>query len=187
MRKFFLILVSWTCMSVAQSQSYNLDSLRYLLSKSKPDTNALNLLSDLALGYAFSHPDSTYYFGRQGFLLASRLGDKPSEAYDLINMSVGLRKMGNYPKALGYALQSLKISEQMKSSDYISIAISEICSIYYFQQDGKNCIAYAFSMLDLDKDKTDFKGQVNLYRLIAGGYELMFMYDSSLFYQLKCY
>jgi hypothetical protein len=187
MRKFFPILISWICMNAARSQSFNPDSLRNLLSKTKPDTNALHLMEDLAQGYAFSHPDSTYYFGRQAFLLASHLGDKPSEAYDLINMSIGLRKMGNYPKALGYALQSLKISEQMKSPDYISIAIIEICSIYYFQMDGKNSIAYAFRILDLDNGKTNFNDQVSLYRRIAGGYELMHMYDSCLFYQLKSY
>jgi hypothetical protein len=187
MRKLFLILVSWICLSAARSQSFNPDSLRNLLSKTKPDTNALHLMEDLAQGYAFSHPDSTYYFGRQAFLLASHLGDKPSETYDLINMSIGLRKMGNYPKALGYALQSLKISEQMNSSDYISIATNEICSIYYFQKDGKNCIAYAFRGLDMHKGKTDFKEQVSLYLQIAGGYELMHMYDSNLFYLLKCY
>ncbi len=187
MRKFFLILISWICMSNARSQSLDLDNLRNQLSKSKSDTNAINLLSDLALGYEYSHPDSTYYFGKQGFLLGRRLGSKSSEANALINMSIGLRKMGNYPKALEYALQSLKISEQMNSSNYITLAVSEICSIYYFQEDGKNCIAYAFRVLDMDKGNTDFKAQVDLYMQIAGGYELMHMYDSNLFYELKCY
>ena len=187
MRKFFLLLISWTCMSAARSQSDNHDSLRNLLSKSKSDTNALNLLSELALGYEFSHPDSTYYFGRQEYLMARRLGSKPDEAYALINMSIGLRKMGNYPKALEFALQSLKIAEQMNSPDYISIATTEICSIYYFQKDGKNCITYALRVIDMDRGKTDFKIQLDLYEQIAGAYELMHMYDSSLFYQLKCY
>jgi hypothetical protein len=187
MRKLLLILVLWICVSAARSQQYNLDSLRNLLSKSEYDTNALNIMDDLALGYEFSHPDSTYYFGRQAFLLAGRLGSKPSEAEALINMSIGLRKMGNYPKALEYALQGLKISEQMNSSVNILVAISEICTIYYYQKDGKNCIAYAFRILDLDKGKTDFKDQINLYRQIAGGYELMNMYDSNLFYLLKSF
>ncbi len=185
MRKFLLIIVSWTCMSAARSQSYNPDSLRNQLSKSGPDTNTVNLLSDLALGYEFSHPDSTYYFARQGYLLAQRLGSKLSESNALINMSIGLRKMGNYPKALEYAIQSLKISEQMNSSDDISIAISEICSIYYFQKDGKNCIAYSFKALYLNKDTTNLLYQINLYQQISSAYELLKMYDSCLFYELK--
>ena len=84
MRKCFLILVSWIFIGAAQSQSFNPDSLLNLLSTTKADTNALHLLSDLALGYEFTHPDSTFYFGRQGFLIAGRLGSKTSEANALI-------------------------------------------------------------------------------------------------------
>ncbi len=160
MRKFFLILVSWIYMSAAMSQSYYLDSLRYLLSKSKPDTNAINLLSDLALGYEFFHPDSTYYYARQGFLLARRLGNKFSEANALINMSIGLRKWVIILRRWNMALQSLKICEQMNSSDAIFRSRTiEINSIYYFLKDGKNCIAYALRTMDMDKGKTDFKDQ----------------------------
>lgn len=65
MRKFLLILISWICMSSVRSQSINLDSLRNLLSKSKPDTNSLHIMGDLAKGYVHFHPDSSYYFGRQ--------------------------------------------------------------------------------------------------------------------------
>ena len=102
-------------------------------------------------------------------------------------MSKGLRKMGNYPKALEYALQSLKISEQINRPEYILISISEVCAIYYYQRDGKNCIAYAFRALDLYKGTTDFLTQIYLFQQIAEGYELLHMYDSSLFYQLKSY
>jgi hypothetical protein len=187
MRKFFLILVSWTCMSAARSQPYNLDSLRNLLSKSKPDTNALIIMSELSGGYSYFNPDSSYYFGRQEYMLAGRLGNKLFEANGLIQMGYELRQMGNYPKALEYGLQSLKISEQKNNPDFIRYAESEISSVYYFQKDGKNCIAYAFRALNLHKSTTDFSKQVSLYQQISGGYELMKMYDSSLFYTQKSY
>ncbi len=80
MRKFLLILVSWICLSTARSQNYNLDSLHYLLSKSKADTNALNFMEYLVQGYGYFQPDFSYYFGRQEFLLAGRLGNEPSQA-----------------------------------------------------------------------------------------------------------
>ena len=187
MRKFLLILVSWICVSAAWSQSSSLDSVRNLLSKSKPDTNALRLMSYLAYGYSYFNPDSSYYFGRQEYILAGRLGDKLFEADGLIKMGFALRQMGNYPKALEYGLQSLKISEQKNDQAFISYAVSEISTVYYFQKDGKNCIAYAFRALNLHKSTTDFSNLAGLYQQISSGYELMKMYDSSLFYIQKSY
>lgn len=93
--------------------------------------------------------------------------------------------MGNYPKALEYALQSLKILEQLKQPGYISTAIFEICNVYYYQRDAKNNLAYAFRALELVRDTTDFRSQVDIYEQLGGGYELMNMYDSSLFYLKK--
>lgn len=119
MRKFFLILVFWICISFARSQPHNLDSLRNLLSKSKPDTNALDLMRDLAVGYDHFHPDSTYYYGRQMYLLSQRLNNVRFEISGLRNMSIGLRQMGNYPKALEFALQGLKLCDQTKNADEI--------------------------------------------------------------------
>ncbi len=185
MRKFFLILVSWICISAARSQSYNLDSLRYLLSKSKPDTNALKLMRALTVAYDHFHPDSSYFFGRQEFLLAQRLNNTRSEAVGLMGMSIGLRQMGNYPKALELALQSLKIFEQLKQPDAIFGVLSLINSIYYFLKDGKNCLAYAFKAMDMNKGTKDLKVLEDCYTQLSESYEVMNMNDSSLFYQLK--
>jgi tetratricopeptide (TPR) repeat protein len=185
MRKFFLILVSWTCMSAARSQPYNLDSLRYQLSKSKPDTNRLILLQDLSYGYIHFHPDSSYYFGREEYLLAQGLKDLRYEAISLRNMSTSLAQMGNYPKALEFALKSLRICEQLKQPDDISRALRLINTIYYYQKDGKNCIAYAWKEMALNNGTKDPGVMENFYIELSGGYEMMNMKDSNLFYQLK--
>ena len=66
-------------MGTARTQDFKLDSLRDLLSKSKPDTNALVLMRDLAVAYDHYHPDSTYYFGRESFLLSQRLNNMRSK------------------------------------------------------------------------------------------------------------
>jgi hypothetical protein len=186
MRKLLLILVSWICMSTAQSQQYKLDSLRNLLSKNGADTNALHIMGHLAKGYEYSHPDSCYYFGRQEYLQATRLGNKLYQSFGLLDMCIGLRQMGNYPKALDYALQSLKLSEQMNNAEQISGCLSEIATVYYFQKDGKNCIAYSLKDLNMNKSPR-LKDQIDLYQQISGAYELMKMYDSSLFFELKSY
>jgi|SRR5450631_765003 len=132
MRKFSLILVSLICIGTARSQPYSLDSIRNLLAKNKADTNALKLMNNLAYGYVQFHPDSTYYFGRQEFLLARQLNNFHYVSAGLLLMSIGFRQMGNYPKALEYALRSLKISEQKNLSDILPSTTNEISSIYYF-------------------------------------------------------
>lgn len=187
MRKFSMILFSWIFMATARTQPYNMDSLHDLLSKSKPDTNTLQQMNDLAYGYVHFHPDSSYYFGRQEYLLAGQLNNFAYQALGLLCMSKGLRQMGNYPMALEYALQGLKISEQKNLPDVETNIVSEISFIYYFQKDGKNCIAYAFRCLDLNKNKPDLHLLPDLYTQISQGYEVMSRYDSSLFYELKTF
>jgi hypothetical protein len=185
MKKNFLILVSWICLSAVRSQSFNLDSLRYLLTKSGSDTNALILLGDLSRGYIHFHPDSSYYFGREGYLLAQRLKDLRYEAISLRNMSISLLQTGNYPKALEIALNSLRICEQLKQPDEINHSLTLINTIYYYQKDGKNCIAYAWKEMALNSGTKDLGVMENFYVEMSGGYEMMNMRDSTLFYQLK--
>jgi tetratricopeptide (TPR) repeat protein len=185
MRKFFLIVLAWVCVGTARTQNFNPDSLRDRLSRSKPDTNALVLMRDLAKGYDHFHPDSTYYFGRQSFLLSQRLNNLRFEVTSLINMSVGLRQMGNYPKALEYALQSLKLCDQTKNSDEIFSTLSLINSIYYYLKDGKNCIAYAVRAMNMQNGTKDLRILEDLYQQMSEGYEVMNMKDSTLYYQLK--
>jgi hypothetical protein len=187
MRKLFLLLVSWIPVSNALSQTFNTDSLRDFLSKSKDDTTTLRRMSNLAEVFVHSHPDSSYYFGRQEYLLAGSRNNKNFEFDGLVYMCVGLRQMGNYPKALEYGLQALKLSEQLHNQQYITYCTSEISEVYYFQKDGKNCIAYALKALDSYKGPSGSISQLDLYQQISEAYELMKIYDSSLFYQQKCY
>ncbi len=187
MRKVFLILVSWICMNAALSQSFNLDSLRYMLSKSKPDTNTLILMQDLSHGYIHFHPDSSYYFGREEYLLAQGLKDLRYEAISLRTMSNSLMHMGNYPKALEIALRSLRICEQLKQPHEIFNTLSLINTIYSYQKDGKNCLAYALKEMSMNNGTKDLAVLQDSYGDLSMGYELMNMKDSDLFYQLKAY
>lgn len=187
MRKLDLILISWICIGAARAQIYNLDSLRNLLSKSKSDTNALSLMENLAINYEHFRPDSTFYFGRQIWQMAQRLNDFHDEADGLRIMSLGTRQMGNYPKALEYALQGLKISEQKNQTYDIYKALSAISSIYYFQKDGKNAIAYASKALNMNSGTKDLSVLEDCYQALAEACEVMNMKDSSLFYDTKAY
>ncbi len=186
MRKLALILGSLVFITTARSQTIKLDSMLGLLSKSEQDTNALNLMGYLAYDYELYHPDSTYYFGREMLLLAGHLNIRNSEAEGLVFMSSGLMYMGNYPKALEYALQSLKISEQLSEQRTISNVFSLLASIYYNQKDAKNCLLYAWKCFNVNKDSNDSTNQTP-YQLIAAGYDMRKSYDSCLFYLLKYY
>ncbi len=187
MRKLALILISWICIGTARTQIYNTDSLRNLLSKSKSDTNVLYLMENLAISYSHSRPDSTFYFGRQIWLTALRLEDLHDEADGLRMMSLATRQMGNYPKALEYALQDLKISEQNNLPRDIYNALSALNSIYYFEKDGKNTIAYGVKALNMNIGTRDIRVLEDCYQGLSGGYEVMNRKDSSLFYDTKAY
>ena len=165
-------------------QEYNIDSLKSILSQTKTDTNSVHILNEIAEGYFFYHPDSTYWFAHEAMLQAEQLKDQKGMAVSLDFMGMSLRQMGNYPGALRMLLQSLKVCEKEKFNEDLYRIFHHIASIYYFQKDDRKCIDYELKALAANKKNEDV-ARSNDY--IAGAYEDMNLMDSSLYYQnLSC-
>ena len=74
----FLILISaFSSQTLAQKQGQErIDSLLTILSKTREDTNRVNLLVDLSLSYYSISPDDGIRYGKEGLSLAEKLNWK---------------------------------------------------------------------------------------------------------------
>ncbi len=121
MRKLSGVILALAIMSPAFTQDENIDSPKLLLFKGGKDTNAVRTIDRIAEGYRHLHPDSTYWYARQGMLEAEQLHDQQGVVASLEYMGLGLWQMGNYPGALQLLLQSLKVCEQGKFDEQLFI------------------------------------------------------------------
>ncbi len=87
------------------------DSLQTVLKRATNDTIRMAAYRDLGRYYSELKKDSALYFNEQQLLLARKLGLKLWEADALDVAGYMLWNLGNYPRALQYLLQGIKIAE----------------------------------------------------------------------------
>src|SRR5204863_1997119 len=102
-----------------QEQKKQLDSLRLALKTATNDTLRMEIYWALGFNYMEIKNDSALYFHEQQLLLAKKLKLKLWEAdsYDFAGYALNL--LGNYPKALQYLLQGIKIAEDPETEKRI--------------------------------------------------------------------
>ncbi len=90
MRKLsFVVLFGLLTLSV-YTQTSKIDSLKNILSRSKNDTNTVNTYNNIAYEFIYSHPDSAYYYGYRGLLMAKDIHFVKGEAGGLVMMGMDL-------------------------------------------------------------------------------------------------
>ena len=187
MRKFLLGIFFGLLMLSGFAQYSNIDSLKHVLVLSKKDTNAVFILNNIAHAYVFSHPDSTYYYGNRGMLMAKELHFLKGEAEGLILMGDGLTKMGNLPAALNVLLNGLKLSELIKDQYNIGFAFYDLGLLYVDEKDFNKAIKYNFKVLELDRHNKDKLGITNDLQNLGNTYYEMGKLDSALQYLNSSY
>lgn len=105
---FWLSIFFSTISSAQNSQST--DSLKRKLAITKIDSLKADILDDIALEYSNSNLDSAKYFSGKSYEIAKKL-NHPRLLYNSLS-SLGLfnRKTGDYPLALQYHQEALKIA-----------------------------------------------------------------------------
>src|SRR5579862_145072 len=119
---FFILFLFFAATGTAQPF---LDSLRRQLQEAKPDTDKLKATGDLAQYYGVIRFDSSIYYANQTLDLA----EKSRYPYGLFlayrSIFAATNSIGDYPKALEWALKELKVAEQLKDRRLASMAWSQ--------------------------------------------------------------
>jgi adenylate cyclase len=93
-------------------------------------------------GVLFKKPDSALILAKELLVFANdkQLLKAKAKAYKLQGVSFYVQ--GNYPKALDFFKQSLKIGEEIGDKKGIAASLSNIGSIYQYQSDFTQALDY---------------------------------------------
>jgi len=117
---FFFTIISYA-LAGQRRQSY-LDSLKEKLASSKQDTNKVLILAELASGYGFMQPDSSFSYAQQTLGLAQKLNYLYGQYLGYQNQYFAFNTLGDYPKVLETEFNALKIAERLPNRRQSSTA-----------------------------------------------------------------
>jgi PAS domain S-box-containing protein len=142
---------------------HTVDSLQRVVATTKNDTVKLRALIQLCWNYRNSKIDSALKYNDEAYLLAERMGLK-RELTEIINYKgVIYRNLGEYPKALEYYLEALKVCEQTNDPEQYGFVNQSIGDIYRHLKNTQLAKEYTFKGLGYFKGLNNLKGMAYCY------------------------
>lgn len=164
------------------AQAPQLDNLYELLATTKEDT--VKVMTLVKLGFYDQSFQRGMDFVQEGLILARKIKFEKGEAACLHQIGNQYRSISNFPIALHYYLDALKIWERIKDKNSIARSYNSIGTIYKEQGDYKNAIIYYQKAGSLHPD--DFwLALMNTH--LGDVYILLSKQDSALIYYQRGY
>ncbi len=145
MKMWIIIVLFLTSYMEGYSQRAITDSLWGILKKEKKDTTRAKILYKLSYYYKNNKPDSALLLAQASYTISKKERFEKGEATSLGLMGEAFNRLGNFPKALEYNLEQLKILEKKGDAEDLASAYLSIAMVYNSQQDAGNAIRYAYA------------------------------------------
>ncbi|MEO6733503.1 MAG: tetratricopeptide repeat protein [Ferruginibacter sp.] len=187
MKRSSLLILLILMSSLLFAQNMVVDSLYAALSKEKKDTAKIILLYNLSHAYQDSKPDSALLLAQDAYLKAKKINFLKGESWSLSQMAIAFNNLGNFPRALGYYIEQLKIEEARNRPDNIASIFLNLALVYTDSKDYDKAIVYAKKGDSIiNANKID---DLSLYSLLNIGdiYQKKNQLDSALAYTRRCY
>jgi len=183
---FLLIPLLWIG-SISFAQNRAVDSLNNLLKHEKTDTGKIILLYEMSHAYQNTQPDSALLLAQDAYFQSKKKKFIKGESWALNQMATAFNRIGNFPNALEYYIEQLKIEEKRGYDDNIAGNYLDIALVYNNSKDYDMAIVYA-KKADSIINENKFE-DLSLYSLLNIGdiYEKKNMLDSARAYTEKCY
>jgi signal transduction histidine kinase len=189
-RKIFLLIFIFSFSKVVFSQVeyYQLPNLRLELINASEDTSKCRILRTIALAYRHSNFDSSIFYADSLVRLANKIGNETVKANALSMKGYTLLFSGRLPESLKSQYEALKISEKIKDTNNIALALNRIGNVYMELGDYNKAYDYYLHSKDLYKAIRNIGRYNNALSNIANVYNLMnkpdsALYNLNLFYQ----
>lgn len=186
-RKLFGLLITTLISIQLTAQNLYLDSLRNALKTSATDTNRVLLLANLAFIYQSVKSDSGIVLAQQGLILAKHLRFPRGEANCLNSLGSLFFATGNYPKALEFHLQALKIREQLHNPRGVAVSNNNIGTIYGAQGNHEQALNYYLKAKALDEETHAQELLIGVLSNIGDTYEKLDRLDSARMFTQQSY
>ncbi|HEX5151460.1 MAG TPA: tetratricopeptide repeat protein [Parafilimonas sp.] len=149
----FVLLV---CFGNAQN-FFNIDTLNKALAQAKNDTARFYVLRQITVFYTYSKPDTALMYAQQASVLAKKIKSDISLSDALRDYAGVLSQTGNYPQAIYFELESLKLAEKSNNLPAIGWCYGSLANTYIDAEDHEHALFYA------RKAKSVYELHPNLY------------------------
>lgn len=122
------------------------------------DSVKVLMYDSVAFGLYGSDPQRGAGFGKEGIALAERIRFHRGKVICLISSGVCYWASADYPKALSYLLQALKLAEQTRNKFGIAKASGNLGNVYADQEDYKKAMTYYTLALNISRELKDTLG-----------------------------
>jgi tetratricopeptide (TPR) repeat protein len=143
MKIFFLILFVAGCFKT-MAQNTIIDSLKDELKKEETDTGRAHKLYFLSYYYQRYKPDSALLLAQEAYSLSVQSDYILGQSSSLGQMAGAFNRLGNFPKALEFYIEQLKILEKEGNAEDIAYAYLNIAVLYNSQKDADGALSYAY-------------------------------------------
>ena len=116
MKRYLLIIFILTSL-FESGQTSKTDSLKKLISVSRPDTQKVNLLTTLAQKMQFINPDSSILLYTEAAALSEKLLWPKGIIQSFIKLANFFQRNGDYLTALDYSKKALQVCERIEKSN----------------------------------------------------------------------
>lgn len=161
-----------------------IDSLHTALTKSKQDTNRVNILNELSKQAGLTgNYDTSRYFAHKALSLSNRLKFKRGMVRAYRYLGSGYTSQGNYQAAMNNHTESLKICKAIGDKNGEADAYSNIGSVFLRQANYPEALKNYFSSLKIKESMEDKEGIADCYHAIGVVYFNLKNYTEALKYE----
>ncbi|MEQ1555115.1 MAG: tetratricopeptide repeat protein, partial [Ferruginibacter sp.] len=184
MKSFLFTLLCFSFLVIAHSQIVHENKIDNF-KKNEADTNRVKYLCKLANDYKFTKPDTCLLLANQSLLLSKQCKFEAGESDALKLLGNANFVMGNYPLALEYYFQRLKIEEKKHNPLNYAVSLDNIGTTYLYFADYKNALAYLYKADSVANFYNLTERQFSLKINLGETYYRLQQYDSAHAYFYK--
>jgi tetratricopeptide (TPR) repeat protein len=181
--KSFLFIISLLLFATSgYSQKSEAERFSNLLKSETTDTGKVRLMWNLAYAMNKYDPDSALTIAQEALYLAKKINDKEGESRSLGILANTFMKIGNYPRALEFNIQKLKLEEKRNKPRNLSSALMNIGIVYVLQEEYRKGLGY-YVKADSVMNQFNVKDlRYNIVLNMGDVYDRLNVSDSALMY-----
>ena len=185
----FLLILGISCSNIVLSQAayFQIDKLKSELQNTREDSVKCRLISAIASGFRFSNFDSSRFYADSCVRLANKAGNEKLKSTALSMKGFTLLFSGRLPESLQCQYDALKISEQIRDTFGIALALNRIGNVYMELGEYRKSIEHYLLSQNLYRLIGKSGRYYNASSNIGNVYNLMNKPDSALFFLTKAY
>lgn len=138
----WLLIACFLFLNNATAQKSKADSLRALLAVEKKDSLRVKRMWQLASEVKNYDPEEALRIAQRGLFLAKEIRDTEGQSRSLGVIANTFLNLGNYPKALEYNLEKLKIEEGRNLPRNLASVLMSIAIVYSMNEEYEKALPY---------------------------------------------